>query len=383
MNILYYTWNEYCNLDIRQCFEALGYEYTVFDYELKNKLQDEPFSLTFMQVLEEGNYDCIFSFNYFPIIATVAKKRRIKYISWIFDCPQLSLYTDSVFSKYNYIFHFDRSEVVRLKGFGADHVFHMPLAVNTDRLQQIQWQDDLQYDVSFIGNLYQNEFNFFDQIKHMPEYYRGYFDALIQSQMKLFGYNLISEILTPEEFQKISSFVSFQNDGELFLDNRTLFIELILEKKVTTIERVELLKSVSKHFHTTLFSNANDTSLEYVDFKGYVDYMTQMPHIFHNSRINLNMTLRSIHSGIPLRCMDIIGSGGLLLSNYQPELAEFFKNDEEVLMYESKEDLLYKINYYLSHEEERRNIAHAGMEKVRKEFDYKVSMEKIMKLAFA
>lgn len=108
-----------------------------------------------------------------------------------------------------------------------------------------------------------------------------------------------------------------------------------------------------------------------------------MPFIFHQSKINLNITLRSILSGIPLRCLDIMGAGGFLLSNYQPELAEYFENGKEMVMYESQYDLLNKIDYYLSHEEEREEIARCGRIKIEKEFSYSKALPKIFDIVNA
>lgn len=291
-----------------------------------------------------------------------------------------SLYTPSVFSPYNYIFHFDRQEAQKLKDFGIKHIYHMPLAINAQRLQQTDFPfgHPMKYDVSFIGSLKEKDTAFFDSINTLPDFYQGYLDALMKAQMNIFGYNLLTKVLTPKEYQKFSSFFNFQNDGQLFLENRDLFLG-ILEKKISNTERLELLQALSKYFKTTLFSASANADLQNIEFKGYVNYLTEMPYIFRDSKINLNITHRSIHSGIPLRCLDILGAGGFLISNYQPELAEFFENKTELIMYESKEDLLYKTDYYLNHEKERIEIAHNGMEKVRKEFDYKIMVEKIIK----
>ncbi len=137
---------------------------------------------------------------------------------------------------------------------------------------------------------------------------------------------------------------------------------------------------LSRYYPVTLFSDVTDAELQNVAFKGYVNYLTEMPDVFRRSRINLNITLRSIQSGIPLRCLDIMGAGGFLMSNYQPELAQLFENGREMAMYESKEDLLDKVNYCLTHEEERKEIAYLGREKVRKEYDYKVAVQKIVEI---
>ncbi|MBR4515119.1 MAG: glycosyltransferase family 1 protein [Lachnospiraceae bacterium] len=59
-----------------------------------------------------------------------------------------------------------------------------------------------------------------------------------------------------------------------------------------------------------------------------------------------------------------MGMGGFLLSNYQPELDEFFVDGEDLVLYTSTHDLINKVEYYLSHEEERTAIALNGQQKV-------------------
>lgn len=88
-----------------------------------------------------------------------------------------------------------------------------------------------------------------------------------------------------------------------------------------------------------------------------------MPLIFHESKINLNITSKAIRSGIPLRVFDIMACEGFVLSNYQPELAELFQSSAEFDYYTSVEELLEKTDYYLNHEKERNEIAHNGFEK--------------------
>ena len=104
---------------------------------------------------------------------------------------------------------------------------------------------------------------------------------------------------------------------------------------------------------------------------GLVDYRSEMPLVFKQSKINLNITLRSIRSGIPLRGFDIMGAGGFLLSNYQADLLELFVPDEDFVYYTSKEELLRKIDYYLRHEEERKAIAKNGHDKIAERHTYR------------
>ena len=103
---------------------------------------------------------------------------------------------------------------------------------------------------------------------------------------------------------------------------------------------------------------------------GAVEYYAVMPHVFKNSKINLKITLRSIRSGMPLRAWDILGAGGFLLSNYQEDFFDFFVPGEDFDFFDGTEDLLTKIEYYLSHEKERKDIAENGFCKVAKQHTY-------------
>ncbi len=75
--------------------------------------------------------------------------------------------------------------------------------------------------------------------------------------------------------------------------------------------------------------------------------------------------------------MDILGAGGFLLSNYQPEIAENFIDGQDVVMYESIEDALEKAVFYKEHEEIRRRIAASGHDKAAELFSYDKQLGRI------
>ena len=62
---------------------------------------------------------------------------------------------------------------------------------------------------------------------------------------------------------------------------------------------------------------------------------------------------------------DLMACGGFVLSNYQSEIPDIFVPDEDIVLYESIPDMLNKIEYYLTHEDERLSIAKNGYEKVK------------------
>ena len=77
-----------------------------------------------------------------------------------------------------------------------------------------------------------------------------------------------------------------------------------------------------------------------------------------------------------------MGAGGFLMSNYQAELSEYFIDGKDMVLFDSPEDMQWKIRYYLKHDDERQQIAKNGFEKVKRKFSYDIQLEKMMRLAF-
>ena len=84
-------------------------------------------------------------------------------------------------------------------------------------------------------------------------------------------------------------------------------------------------------------------------------------------------TLKSVQ-----RVFDVMAAGGFLLSNYQEELEELFVSGEDIVLYHNLEELLEKVEYYLTHEEERKRIAKNGQKKVMAYHDMHDRMKSMM-----
>ena len=161
-------------------------------------------------------------------------------------------------------------------------------------------------------------------------------------------------------------------------DLKGIVADTYLNCRCTELERKHTLDAVSRHFHIDLYTQSDSSMLPHVQNCGIADSERVMPKIFKCSKINLNITLRSIKSGIPQRAFDIMGCGGFLLSNYQPEMAEYFIPGKDLVLYDSVDDLIQKIDYYLSHEEERLQIAKNGYEKVKRYHTYDTRLTEIL-----
>lgn len=389
MHILMYRWKAYNYKDIEQTFFAMGHTVDNIQQKLGNYDIDPEFENVLEKMIRSGNYDFVFTVNYFALISNVCERVGIKYVSWTCDNPLISMYHESVFHECNYIFTFDQTNYLEFKQMGVKHIWYLPLCVDANRMDSLienpgrsaEVQDIRDYtaDISFVGSLYER--NSYDKIKtSLPEYLRGYFDATMEAQMNLSGANIIEPMLTTEILEELQKYFQLEKSEGSFSDLGLIFQTTVLGFKIAEIERRRALVELSKYFKVHVYSNSDTSDLLNIQYCGSVDYWSEMPKVFHASKINLNMTIPNIKSGIPLRAWDILGAGGFLLTNYQAEIPLYFEEGKDLVCFDGIEDMRDKIKYYLAHEEERAAIARNGYEKVKVHHTYTDRLTKILEI---
>lgn len=381
MRILYYTWNENSYRDMHSILTSLGHtvlpvQYKLTDYNTDNGLADHLLSLNVK------SYDCILSFDFFPVLSDIAQELSIPYVCWVYDCPHYTLYSKSIFNTVNRIGVFDREQLKDLQRLGCHNAFHLPLAANCVRLNSLLGPmspallPSYKHDISFVGSLYEQ--NMYDKISYLSPYVRGYLNGLISAQQTVQGINFPAELISDELLNDILHYVKF-DFGEGYLPVSRRIITDLINAKITSAERITLLNQIAGNYSLALYTGSDAGLVPRAESGGYLDYTSAMPQIFRNSKINLNITLRSITSGIPLRAIDIMAAGGFLLSNYQPELDEYFVNGTDCVLYTHEDELLYYISYYLIHPDERAFIAYNGWQKIQERFDYPDMIRSLLK----
>lgn len=384
MHILMYRWKAYNYRDIEQTFLLLGHTVDNIEQELGSYDVSPEFERVIEEKIRGTHYDMVFTVNYFPLISNVCERTGVKYVSWTCDNPLISMYHESVFHACNYIFTFDKTNYLEFRGMGVKHIWYLPLAVDTERMDALlgapekperrnatQDSEMRKYrgDVAFVGSLYER--NSYDKIKNrLPEYLRGYFDAVMEAQLNISGANIVEPMLTTNILEQLQEYFQLEKSEGSFSDLGLIFQTTVLGFKIAEIERRRALIELSKHYRVNVYSNSDVSDLLRIQYCGSVDYWSEMPKVFRMSKINLNFTIPNIKSGIPLRIWDVLGCGGFLLTNYQAEIPCYFKEGEDLVCFDSLEDLCEKVGYYLEHEEERKRIAWNGYRKVREKHSY-------------
>lgn len=378
MHILFLEWNSYGNEDFILALKQNGHDVSVYPFRVNDNPRYNPsVSEPLCEQLKEVSYDFIFSFNYYPTAAIAAYHSGTKYVSWTYDSPYILLFSHTIALPTNYIFHFDKSECEELWALGLTNVFYLPLAANTSRYQSLyriaERKEKYKADISFVGSLYtEKKQTSIYTLEHLPEYVSGYIDGIVNIQKNIYGSFLLEDLITPDVLEELLKAKKVTSHEETYKSAAWIYANYFLARKVTALERTELLSKIDARFphRLNLYTHDKPDFLPHTNTFGKISYYTQMPYIFQNSKINLNITLKSIHSGIPLRAMDIMGCSGFLLSNYQADFLDYFEPGTDFVYYESEEDCLEKIEYYLSHDRERAEIAENAFQKVNRFHTY-------------
>ena len=368
MKLLFFQWHSFMNKGITRALEQLGIPFDVFFYQFQDWEEDAAFCEKFDKELQKGVYERVLSVNFSPLISDLCERHGIPYVSWVYDAPLHIRDQRPLKNTCNTIWFFDRMQAEDYKQQGI-LAKHLPLAVDplsfaADASEREQHKYCVQ--VSLVGNLYQTEYAYYSA--PLNDYQRGYMEGIIQAQSKLYGGYIIPEMLTDELMEDLN--VSYRRASGRRFEMGKRELEFMLACETTGRERYLALALLSGHFQVAYYSGKEDERLKKASYRGYADYYSQMPLIFKNSSVNLNISLKAIRTGIPLRVLDVMGCGGFLMTNYQEEIAEHFEDGTDLAVYDGIEDLYAKTAFYLNHEDARRRIAERGLQKVLREFRF-------------
>ncbi len=391
MNILFIDWPCFDREETKEALVNLGHRVVPFFHEDYNASFSDTFDREIKESIEKNQIELVFSYNYYPLIALACKDENVYYMSFLYDNPYAYIYSYTLMFPTNIVFLFDSSLVEYFQKGGLTNVYYMNLPGAPSKIEELLQNDydnsKFLADVSFVGALYNEAHNFYDRIDWTKNpYAKGYVQGLMDAQQKVSGYNFVEECLTPNILEQLQKLLPLEKEAKSIETDGFRFADYLINRKLTSRERMQYLEGIGRQFGNDyaikLFTLDQNVKFPGVQNMGIATYETEMPYVFYHSKINLNISLRSIKTGIPLRCMDIMAAHGFLLTNYQSDFFIDFVPDEDFVFYENEEDLYTKIEYYLTHENERVEIAENGFRKVSTYFTPEQVLQRMFHVAF-
>jgi 2-polyprenyl-3-methyl-5-hydroxy-6-metoxy-1,4-benzoquinol methylase len=204
---------------------------------------------------------------------------------------------------------------------------------------KIDWSD---YDIIVSNLLKMRDISIQKGAKYFELFYPGYPE-------------FINNYLTKDIEQNID--ISFAGQISLEHTNRIKYLEII----------AHLNKNFNfnyKIFTPNNFSYSEFEINKYLNKELFgIDYYQN----FLSSKINLNIHIDIADNIGNMRLFEITGAGGFLLTDYHPNLDNIFKIGKEIEAFETPEEMIEKIIFYLKNDEKRLEIAKAGQERCLKD----------------
>ena len=360
--------------------DRLGHEVGMYPKFIENIKGNEEEEQKLEDFLKVSKVDFVMSVVFSRETARATNRLGIKYVVWNMDSPAYPAWVPEADYDNCYIFYFDYREYEVKKKSGQRNAYHLPLATDIVASSQLVITDEeiKKYgcDISFIGGLYtQNVYD--DIIGRFSAEQQNVFSEMIENSA--FVWDGLDRIhVTPELAQTVRKLCPDMYD-EPYMPDEYFLQTFIIERKLTHVERTLLMELLSERYDIHLYTRDTEQVPEGV--KRFPEIIVdESQKIFYSSKINLNITLRSIASGVPLRIFDVMGVGGFMLSNWQEEIPELFVENKEIVTYKTPEELIDKADYYLKHENERVRIGVNGYLKVKEQHTFEQRINKIISI---
>lgn len=231
---------------------------------------------------------------------------------------------------------------------------------------------------------YPLETSLMEKYKNLPEVKEPDWYSL---QTELWNFDLIA-VASPSYQKKIEEFgiktifvPQFTNPDKFFYEyDKTKAFDILFVGR-PGYERISAKWAIENGFDVALFGNGWQDKVEPKYYKGdYIDN-EELHKYYASAKIVLNDTRDDMKKAgfISNRVFDVTASGGFLISDYMPEIEQFYGN--AIPMFKNKEELKNLLNYYLSHPKERTKKAKQAQKITLQNFTNKIIADKILEAA--
>ena len=361
-------------------FDRLGHQIGLYPKAIEDINKKEENRKEFEEFLKKNELDFVMSNMFCSFVAEITNHFGMKFAVWNMDSPAYSTWVPEAAYDNCYLFYFDYKEYELRKQNGYNNAYYLPLAADVVKGGQLLITDDeinkYACNMSFVGGLYtQNIYD--DTIERFSVEQQNDFTEIIEKSA--FVWDGQERMHMPSELiQAVRETCPEILDRPYEMPDEYLLKTYFLARKLTHVERTLLMELLAQQYDIHLYTRAEEQIPEGVRRFPEVDAGTDALKVFYSSKINLNITLRSIASGIPARVYDVMSVGGFVLSNWQEEIPELFEEDKEIVTYKTLEELIDKADYYLRHENERVKIGVNGYRKVKEQHTFEHRINKII-----
>ncbi len=357
----YSTFVKYATRDMAEGFKKLGCEVFIEieeegapigirgDICLKNLIEFRP---DFIFVINHLRYER----SWFP--------RNIPYVTWVQDKLEHVSSGEYLNELTNNDILFTQTFYDELIDVGYNDVLRLPVPVNLNKFNKVPENDEWAFDISYVNHAPTKIFPVKDQTGE--NYIRSdIVFSILAEEINREGNNVISIL----DYRKLLS------DTLAGQPNLDWVLEMIRDTIGNYLHRTIVIDwLIENGYKPALYGKGWQDMPAYSSMaKGEISHGMELATIYNESKINLHMhPYTTTHQ----RVFESIASGGFLLVKFIDPvkdlnpLEKYLEEGEGFLYFHDKEDLIEKVNLYISDDQKRNEIVEKGREKVLKKYTY-------------
>jgi spore maturation protein CgeB len=101
---------------------------------------------------------------------------------------------------------------------------------------------------------------------------------------------------------------------------------------------------------------------------------------FNAAKIVLNTMHYGEIEGVNCRLFEAAGCGAFQIADWKPALPDLFEPEKEIVTFRTQQELKEKVDYYLTHPEERREIAERAYVRAHREHTYEMRLQEMFEI---
>jgi spore maturation protein CgeB len=238
-------------------------------------------------------------------------------VIWFVDDPYVTDLTVKIAPHYDYVFTHERSCLPLYQSIGCAHVYHLPLAAHFGLFKPMPVPREYRSDICFIGIAFWNRVQLFDEIA-----------PYLQDKKVLIGGSLWERMTHYPMLQR------FVHDGW-----------------------IEVPETVKYYNGAKIVINLHRTT--------------------EAGKDNLNGINWAAESINP-RTFEMAACGTLQLTDLRGELPEHYSIGSEIAVFQNAEQLIQQIDYYLTHDRERLEVAARGYRRTKNDHTFENRIRKLL-----
>ncbi len=241
---------------------------------------------------------------------------------WFTDDPYYTDWTIDIAPRYDYIFTLEKTCVELYQRLGCQHVFHLPFAANPAIFRAKSVPIGYRSDICFIGTAYWNRVHMIEKLSKYLSNKRTVIAGSWWDRLNPSAAALLKDSIRSEEWLSPETTAAYYNGAKIVIN----------------------------------LHRASDDAT--INFNGK-----------QISAVSVNPRSFEINACHTLQVMDM-----------REDVSEHYRTNEEVLCYKSDNELLELLEYYLAHEEERREIAFRGYKRTMLNHTYRHRVHQMLEL---